>query len=162
MTRRMLPSPEAHDLLELTDEIAERELAPRAADHEARGEFPRDLLRTLGRVGLLGLPFAEEFGGGGQPYEVYVQVLEALAGRWLAVAEAVSVHTLACYPVAAYGSDAQRKRFLPDLVGGELLGAYCLSEPQGGSDAASLTTRATLDGDEDVVRGTKARITHAG
>jgi hypothetical protein len=72
------------------------------------------------------------------------------------------VHTLACYPVAAYGSDAQRKRFLPDLLGGELLGAYCLSEPQGGSDAASLTTRATLDGDEYVVRGTKAWITHAG
>jgi alkylation response protein AidB-like acyl-CoA dehydrogenase len=129
---------------------------------EERGEFPRDVLRTLGRAGLLGLPYPEEFGGGGQPYETYLQVLEVLAGRWLAVAEAVSVHTLACYPVAAYGSDGQRKRFLPDLVGGELLGAYCLSEPQGGSDAASLATRATLDGDEYVVRGTKAWITHAG
>jgi alkylation response protein AidB-like acyl-CoA dehydrogenase len=159
---RLLPTDDARDLLDLAQELADRELAPRVDAFEERGEFPRDVLRTLGRAGLLGLPYPEEFGGGGQPYETYLQVLEVLAGRWLAVAEAVSVHTLACYPVAAYGSDAQRKRFLPDLLGGELLGAYCLSEPQGGSDAASLTTRATLDGDEYVVRGTKAWITHAG
>jgi alkylation response protein AidB-like acyl-CoA dehydrogenase len=159
---RLLLTDDARDLLELAQELADRELAPRVDAFEERGEFPRDVIRTLGRAGLLGLPYPEEYGGGGQPYETYLQVLEVLAGRWLAVAEAVSVHTLACYPVAAYGSDAQRKRFLPDLVGGELLGAYCLSEPQGGSDAASLTTRAVLDGDEYVVNGTKAWITHAG
>ncbi len=153
---------DARDLLDLTRELADRELAPRVDAFEERGEFPRDVLRTLGRAGLLGLPYPEEFGGGGQPYETYLQVIEVLAGRWLAVAEAVSVHTLACYPVATAGTDAQRKRFLPDLVGGELLGAYCLSEPQGGSDAASLQTRATLDGDEYVINGTKAWITHAG
>ncbi len=159
---RLLPTDEAGALIELTQEIADGELAPRVDDFEARAEFPREVLRTLGRTGLLGLPYPVEYGGGGQPYEVYLQVLEVLAGRWLAVAEAVSVHTLACYPVAAYGSDAQRKRFLPDFVGGELLGAYCLSEPQGGSDAASLATKAVRDGDEYVVTGTKAWITHAG
>ena len=159
---RLLPTDEARALLDLTEDLAEGELAPRVDDYEARGEFPRELLRTLGRAGLLGLPYPEEFGGGAQPYEVYLQVLEVLASRWLAVAEAVSVHTLACYPVATYGSDQQRKRFLPDMVGGELLGAYCLSEPQGGSDAASLTTRAEVDGDDYVINGTKAWITHAG
>jgi len=159
---RFLPTGEAVALLELTQELAEHELAPRVDDFEARGEFPREAIRTLGRAGLLGLPYPEEFGGGGQPYEVYLQVLEVLAGRWLAVAEAVSVHTLSCYPVAAHGSDPQRKRFLRDMLGGELLGAYCLSEPQGGSDAASLTTRAVRDGDDFVVTGTKAWITHAG
>ncbi len=158
---RVLPTAEAHDLLALTEELADRELAPHAADHEARGVFPRDVLRTLGRAGLLGLPYPEEVGGGGQPYEVYLQVLEVLAGRWLAVAEAVSVHTLACYPVAAYGTEQQRK-LLPDMLGGDLLGAYCLSEPQGGSDAAALTTRAVRDGDDYVLTGTKAWITHAG
>jgi alkylation response protein AidB-like acyl-CoA dehydrogenase len=158
----MLPNDEAGALIDLAQEIADGELAPRVDDFEARGEFPRDALRTLGRAGLLGLPYPPEYGGGGQPYEVYLQVLEVLAGRWLAVAEAVSVHTLACYPVAAYGSDAQRKRFLPEFVGGELLGAYCLSEPQGGSDAAALRTRATRDGEDYVVTGTKAWITHAG
>ena len=72
------------------------------------------------------------------------------------------MHTLACYPLAAFGSDAQREELLPDMLGGELLGAYCLSEPQGGSDAAALTTKAVLDGDDYVVTGTKAWITHAG
>lgn len=161
-TPRLLPTDEAAALLDLTQEIADRELAPQVDSYEERGEFPRDILRTLGRSGLLGLPYPEEYGGAGQPYEVYLQVLEVLAGRWLAVAEAVSVHTLACYPVAAYGTDAQRKRHLPDMLGGDLLGAYCLSEPQGGSDAAALATKAVRDGDDYVVSGTKAWITHAG
>lgn len=158
---RILPTEEAGDLLALATDIADGELAPRAAGFEARGEFPREVLRTLGRAGLLGLPFSEADGGAGQPYEVYVQVLEILASRWLAVAEAVSVHTLSCYPVAAHGSERLRK-LLPDLLGGELLGAYCLSEPQGGSDAAALTTRAERIDDEYVITGTKAWITHAG
>jgi alkylation response protein AidB-like acyl-CoA dehydrogenase len=158
---RLLPSEEAHDLLDLATELADRELAPRVADFEARGQFPREVIRTLGRAGLLGLPYPEDDGGAGQPYEVYLQVLEVLASRWLAVAEAVSVHTLACFPVAAYGSEQLRKQ-LPDMLGGELLGAYCLSEPQGGSDAGALTTKAVRDGESYVVTGTKAWITHAG
>jgi alkylation response protein AidB-like acyl-CoA dehydrogenase len=158
---RILPSEEAYELLELTRDIAERELAPKAADFEARGAFPRDVLRTIGRAGLLGLPYPEADGGSGQPYEVYLQVLETLAGSWLAIAEAVSVHTLSCFPVAAYGSERQRK-LLPDMLGGDLLGAYCLSEPQGGSDAAHLSTRAVRDRDDYVVTGTKAWITHGG
>src|SRR5262245_7390972 len=162
MVERLLRTDEAVALVELTTELADAELAPRADAFEARGEFPRDLFRTLGRAGLLGLPYPEEFGGGAQPYEVYLQVIEELARRWLAVAEAVSVHTLACYPMFAYGTDSQRKRFLPDMLGGDQLGAYCLSEPQGGSDAAGLTTRAVRDGEEYVVTGTKAWITHAG
>ncbi|MBQ1026383.1 acyl-CoA dehydrogenase family protein [Micromonospora sp. C95] len=157
---RILPTDEARDLLELTTELADRELAPKVVEYEQRAEFPREVLRTLGRAGLLGLPYPEEYGGAAQPYEVYLQVLEILAGRWLAVAEAVSVHTLSCYPVAAFGSEEQRK-LLPDMIGGELLGAYCLSEPQGGSDAAALTTRAVRAGDGYLVTGTKAWITHA-
>ncbi|WP_435205874.1 acyl-CoA dehydrogenase family protein [Micromonospora sp. bgisy143] len=157
---RILPTDEAHDLLDLATELADRELAPKVAGFEERAEFPREVLRTIGRAGLLGLPYAEEHGGAAQPYEVYLQVLEILASRWLAVAEAVSVHTLSCYPVAAFGTDEQRK-LLPDMLGGELLGAYCLSEPQGGSDAAALSTRAVRDGDAYVLSGTKAWITHA-
>jgi alkylation response protein AidB-like acyl-CoA dehydrogenase len=159
--QRILPTDDAHDLLDLATELADRELAPRVADFEARAAFPREVVRTLGRAGLLGLTYPEEYGGAAQPYEVYLQVVEILASRWLAVAEAVSVHTLACFPVAAYGSEQLRK-LLPDLLGGELLGAYCLSEPQGGSDAAALTTRAVRDGDAYTVTGTKAWITHAG
>ena len=84
---RILPSDEAYALLELVGELGDNELAPRAADCEARGEFPREVVRLLGRAGLLGLPYPEEYGGGGQPYEVYLQVLELLAYRWLAVAD---------------------------------------------------------------------------
>ncbi|WP_371872257.1 acyl-CoA dehydrogenase family protein [Phytohabitans houttuyneae] len=158
---RLLPTPEAYELLDLARELADGELAPRVDDFEARGEFPREVIRTIGRAGLLGLPYPEDLGGAGQPYEVYLQVVEILAGRWLAVAEAVSVHTLSCYPVYAHGGEQLRK-LLPDMLGGELLGAYCLSEPQGGSDAASLATKAVLDGEAYVVTGTKAWITHAG
>jgi alkylation response protein AidB-like acyl-CoA dehydrogenase len=148
MTDRMLPTPEAGDLLDLTAEIAERELAPRAAAAEAAGEFPREVFATLGRAGLLALPYPEELGGGGQPYEVYLQVLEELAARWMTVSLGVSVHVLSCFPVVAWGSDDQRDRWLPTMLGGQALGAYCLSEPHCGSDAAALTTRAELVGDQ--------------
>ncbi|GAA3515539.1 acyl-CoA dehydrogenase [Actinocatenispora rupis] len=158
----MLPTEEATELLGLAAEIADGELAPRAADFEARGEFPREVFRTLGRAGLLSLPYPEEYGGADQPYEVYLQVVEELARRWLSVALGVSVHTLSCFPVAEFGTDEQRKRFLPDMLGGEQLGAYCLSEPAGGSDAAALTTRAVADGDEYRVTGTKAWVSHGG
>ncbi len=160
--RRTMPTSESAELIELTRELAAGELRPVAAASEARGEFPRDVFRTLGAAGLLGLPYDEEYGGGGQVYEVYLQVVEELAAAWLAVGLGVSVHTLACYPVAAYGSPEQKKRLLPDMLGGDLLGAYCLSEPASGSDAAALTTRAVRDGTDYVVDGVKAWVTHAG
>jgi alkylation response protein AidB-like acyl-CoA dehydrogenase len=162
MTDRMLPTPEAADLLDLTAEIADRELAPRAAAAESAGEFPREVFATLGQAGLLALPYPEELGGGGQPYEVYLQVLEELAARWMTVSLGVSVHVLSCFPVVAWGNDDQKERWLPTMLGGQTLGAYCLSEPHCGSDAAALTTRAERVGDQYEVTGTKAWITHAG
>src|SRR5205823_14871292 len=106
--------------------------------------------------------YPEEHGGGGQPYEVYLQVLEELAASWAAVALGVSVHTLTCFPLAQFGTDEQKKRWLPDMLGGELLGAYCLSEASSGSDAGSLQARARRDGDSYVLDGTKAWVTHGG
>ncbi|HEY8532926.1 MAG TPA: acyl-CoA dehydrogenase family protein [Micromonospora sp.] len=157
---RILPTVEASDLLARATDLADRELAPNVACFEERAEFPRALLRTLGRAGLLGLPYPGDVGGGGQPYEVYLQVLEVLAARWLAVAEAVSVHTLACYPLYAAGGESVRP-LLREYLAGDRLGAFCLSEPHGGSDAAALRTRAKRDGDHYVLTGTKAWITHA-
>ncbi|MEX2290916.1 MAG: acyl-CoA dehydrogenase family protein [Mycobacteriales bacterium] len=159
---RSLPSEEAESLLGLTRDLVEGEVAPRAVDMEAREQFPRELFRTLGKAGLLGLPYPEEFGGGGQPYEVYLQVLEELSRGWLAVGLGASVHTLSCFPLAAYGTAEQQRRWLPDMLGGELLGAYCLSESGSGSDAAALQSRAVLDGDSYVVDGAKAWVTHGG
>jgi alkylation response protein AidB-like acyl-CoA dehydrogenase len=150
------------ELLELARELASRELRPRAAAAERDGHFPRESFRILGRSGLLGLPYPERFGGGGQSYQAYLQVVEELAAAWLAVGLGVSVHTLACFPVATAGSAEQQERWLPGLLGGELLGAYCLSEPQSGSDAAALRTRAVRDSGGFVVDGVKAWISHAG
>jgi alkylation response protein AidB-like acyl-CoA dehydrogenase len=159
---RDLPSDEARALLDLAREIATDELAPNAAAFEARSEFPADVIRTVGKAGLLGLAYDEDYGGGGQPYAVYLQVLEELATGWAAVALAVSVHTLACFPVANFGTDEQKQRFLPDMLGGGQLGAYCLSEAQSGSDAAALEARARSDGNGYAVDGTKAWVTHGG
>jgi alkylation response protein AidB-like acyl-CoA dehydrogenase len=158
---RLLPTPEAEELIALVRQIADAELAPRADAAEAEHAFPRELIRTLGRAGLLGLPYREEYGGGGQPYEVYLQVVEELTSRWATVGLTVSVHTMSTWALSAHGTDQQRKRWLPDLVGGDLLGAYCLSEPHAGSDAAALSTRAIRDGDGYVLTGTKAWVSHA-
>jgi alkylation response protein AidB-like acyl-CoA dehydrogenase len=159
---RDLPTPEAEALLELTRDIVEGEVIPRAAEMESRAEFPRELFRTLGKAGLLGLAYPEEFGGGAQPYEVYLQVLEEIGRGWAGVGVGVSVHTLACFPTAHWGSPEQRERFLPDMLSGELLGAYCLSEAHSGSDAAALSTRAVREGEDYLVHGAKAWVTHGG
>jgi alkylation response protein AidB-like acyl-CoA dehydrogenase len=159
---RSLPTPEAEALLELTRELVEGEVLPRVAAMEAKAEFPRELIRTLGKAGLLGLPYPEEHGGGGQPYEVYLQVLEELGRAWAGLAVGVSVHTLSCFPVAHWGTAEQRERFLPDMLGGELLGAYCLSEAHSGSDAAALKAKAVRQGDDYVVNGAKAWVTSGG
>jgi len=157
-----MPTDEARQLLALVREIAEREVVPRAAEEEAAGRFPRELFSLLSAAGLLGLPYDSAYGGGDQPYTVYLQVLEELAAARLTVALGVSVHTLACHALAAFGSDEQRAAHLPAMLGGGLLGAYCLSEPSSGSDAAALRTRAVRDGDDWVLDGTKAWITHGG
>ncbi|WP_210588496.1 acyl-CoA dehydrogenase family protein [Streptomyces sp. GESEQ-35] len=159
---RMLPTQEAEDLMALTRELAEKELGKRVEAHEAEESYPEGLFDVLGRSGLLGLPYPEEHGGGGQPYEVYLQVLEELASQWAAVAVATSVHTLACHPLYAFGTPAQQERWLPRMLAGELLGGYSLSEAQAGSDAAALSCKAERLPDGYRITGTKAWITHGG
>jgi len=160
--RRTLPTDEARDLLALVREIATKELAPRAAEAEATEVFPRDVFRMLGQAGLLSLPYPEEHGGGDQPYEVYLQVLEEISAVWSSVGVGVSVHALSCFGLAEFGTDEQRAEWLPDMLGGDLLGAYCLSEPHAGSDPAAMTTTARRDGDSYVLNGAKAWTTHGG
>ena len=157
---RELPSPEAADLLELTRDLVVRELLPRVDKAEAAGSFPREVFAQLGELGLLSLPYPEEFGGGGQPAVVYLQVLEELARGWATIALGTSVHVLACSGLAEFGTAEQRERFLPEMLGGATLGAYCLSESHAGSDAGAMRTRAARDGAEYVITGEKAWITH--
>ena len=157
---RELPTPEAADLLELTRDLVVKELLPRADKSEAAGSFPREVFAQLGELGLLSLPYPEEFGGGGQPAVVYLQVLEELARGWATIALGTSVHVLSCSGVAEFGTADQRERLLPEMLGGATLGAYCLSESHAGSDAGAMRTKAVRDGDEYVLTGEKAWITH--
>lgn len=160
--QRMMPTPESADLIELTRDICNKELAPRVASVERAEEFPRDMFGILGAAGLLSLPYPEEFGGGGQPYEVYLQVLEEIGAVWASVGIGVSVHSLSCFGLAEFGTDEQRQRWLPEMLSGRLLGAYCLSEAHAGSDPAAMRTRAERRGDSYVLNGAKAWTSHGG
>ncbi|HWD64783.1 MAG TPA: acyl-CoA dehydrogenase family protein [Solirubrobacteraceae bacterium] len=160
---RMLPTPEAEAIVALARDFASRELTPRVAAAEAEQRFPRTTFRRLGELGLLAMPFEERWGGGGLPYEVYLQALEEIGGAWASVGVGVSVHGLACLAVANHGSPEQKERFLPELLGGHQLGAYCLSEADAGSDPGAMRTRARRQGDTSYrINGTKAWVTHGG
>jgi alkylation response protein AidB-like acyl-CoA dehydrogenase len=164
---RECPDEETRALFQLTRELADAELRPKVEAAERAGVFPREAFRTLGRAGLLALPYPDRLGGGGQPYQTYLQVVEELARAWLAVGLGVSVHTLTCHPLATAGTPEQQQRWLSAMLGGGQLGAYCLSEPASGSDAAALRTEARrteggADGPGYVLDGVKAWISHAG
>ena len=159
---RLMPDADSRDLIDLTREIVDQELRPAIASAEAAAEFPREIFRTLGRAGLMSLPYPEEYGGGGQPYEIYLQSLEEIASAAASVGVGVSVHALSCFGLFTAGTEEQRQRWLPDMLSGELLGAYCLSEAHAGSDPAAMRTRAVRDGDEYVINGAKAWTTHGG
>jgi len=157
---RLLPTDEGAELVSLVREIAQAELASRAAADEAAERFPRDAFVLLGEAGLLGLPYPEESGGAGQPYEVYLQALEEVAMAWMTVGLGVSVHVMASYPMAAFGTPEQRTIYLPEMIGGQFLGAYALSEAQAGSDISGMTTRAKHADHGYELNGAKAWTTH--
>jgi len=159
---RLMPTDESRDLIELTREVVSKELRPVIATLDADAEFPREIFRTLGRVGLLSLPYPEEFGGGGQTYEVYLQALEEIASASASVGVGVSVHALSCFGLFTAGTEEQKERWLPEMLSGDQLGAYCLSEAHAGSDPAAMRTRAVRSGDEYVINGAKAWTTHGG
>jgi alkylation response protein AidB-like acyl-CoA dehydrogenase len=176
---RNLPSAEAEEIVGLARAVAQEQLAPRVAAAEEDAAFPRDVFRTLGELGFLGMPYPEEVGGAGQPYEVYLQALEEIAAAWASVGVGLSVHAMSCYPLATFGSSEQRGRRLEEMLAGELLGGYCLSEADAGSDPAAMRTRAVrFDGGatgDDAngaegegagpgwsVSGSKAWVTHGG
>ena len=159
---RLLPTPDGAEIVELVREVARDELAPRAAAAEASGTFSREVFTLLGGLGLLGMPYAEEHGGSGQPYEVYLQALEEVAAAWMSVAVGVSVHVMSCHALATWGRPEQVAALLPDLVAGEQLGAYALSEAQAGSDITGMTTRAKTADEGYSLTGAKAWVTSGG
>ncbi|TPG35167.1 acyl-CoA dehydrogenase family protein [Mycolicibacterium hodleri] len=159
---RLLPSEDAEELIALTRDVVDKLLDPIVDEHERHETYPDGVFAQLGAAGLLSLPQPEEWGGGGQPYEVYLQVLEEIAARWAAVAVAVSVHSLSSHPLLTFGTEEQKLRWLPEMLSGNTIGAYSLSEPQAGSDAAALRCAAVPSDDGYIINGSKSWITHGG
>ena len=146
---RMLPTAEAADLLDLTRQLAERELAPRVAEAEADRDLPAPRSsRSSVRRACSACPIPSRWAAAASPTRSTCRSWRNWPCGWAAVAVAVSVHGLSCFPLATFGTPEQQQRWLPDLLGGGLLGAYSLSEPQAGSDAAALACQAERDGDD--------------
>ena len=159
-------SAEQREIQALTRDFVAREIEPNAAAWDREHHFPRELFARLAELGLMGVCVPEEYGGAGADFLSYVAVLEELSRGDAGVGVTVAVHTSAVtLPLLRFGTEEQRARFVPPLARGEHLGAFCLTEPEAGSDAGALRTRAEPDGDGWTITGGKQWITngrHAG
>jgi butyryl-CoA dehydrogenase len=145
---------------DMARQFAAERLAPTAGERDRTKAFPREQLREMGELGLLGMVVPEEWGGAGTDYVSYALAIEEIAAGDGAVSTIMSVHnSVGCAPVMRFGNQEQKERFLRPMARGELLAAFCLTEPQAGSDASALRTRARRDGDHYVLDGTKQFIT---
>ncbi|MDQ2674076.1 MAG: acyl-CoA dehydrogenase family protein [Chloroflexota bacterium] len=141
---------------------ATREVAPGAAQRDEEERYDRSLFERAGELGLTGLPYPEAYGGAGMGTFAWVLAAEEIAAADMGLAVSLSVHMLSQLCILSFGTDEQKDRFLPPMTAGRELGAFALTEPQAGSDAASLALTATRDGDDYVLSGTKIWITNAG
>ncbi len=145
------------------ESFAREEVAPFIGDLYTREEFPYGIVAKMGAMGLFGLPFPEEYGGGGKDHLALCLAVEELARVDSSVAITLAAAVgLGTTPIYRYGSEEQKQRWLPPLCRGEELAAFGLTEPSGGSDAAAVATTARRDGGEWVINGTKAFITNGG
>src|SRR5438270_5091625 len=153
-----------HELLRRTvREFAEGEVAPVAEELDRTKAFPYEIVAALGRLGMMGIPFPEEYGGGGGDTLAYALVVEELTRVDSSVAITLCAHTsLGTQPIYLFGSEEQKLEWMPQLTSGEKLGAFGLTEPEAGSDAGNTRTRAVRDNGSWVINGTKQFITNAG
>ena len=156
-------SPEHEELRRTVEEFAHDVVAPKIGDLYERHEFPYEIVREMGRMGLFGLPFPEEYGGMGGDYLALGIALEELARVDSSVAITLEAGvSLGAMPIHLFGTEEQKREWLPRLCSGELLGAFGLTEPDGGSDAGGTRTTAVREGDEWVINGSKCFITNSG
>ena len=144
-------------------EFVTKEIAPRAREGDEQARFPREQLNGLAELGLLGMIIPEEWGGAGFDTVAYALALEEIARADASVCVIVGVtNSVCCYPILSFGTEEQKQKYLVPMAKGEKLGAFCLSEPQAGSDATNLRTRAVRDGDSFIINGTKSWVTSGG
>ena len=154
---------EQQDIRRLVRDFADAEVRPVAEDLDREKRFPYEIVAKLGGLGLMGIPYPEEYGGGGADNLSYAIAIEELGRVDSSVAITVAAHTsLGTWPLYAFGSDEQKAEWMPRLCSGEQLGAFGLTEPEAGSDAGNVRTRAALDGEDWVINGAKQFITNSG
>ncbi|CAM3765144.1 acyl-CoA dehydrogenase [Alicyclobacillus pomorum] len=154
---------EQTEIRNLVRTFAREVIAPRAAEIDEKDEFPRDILRKMGELGLMGLPVPEELGGVGADFLSYISAIEEISYASATVGVILAVHTsVGTFPIVYFGTEEQKRKFVPKLASGEWLAAFALTEPNAGSDASSIRTRAVLDGDHYVLNGSKMFITNGG
>lgn len=162
----MLLTEEQAMIRDMARQFARERLAPGAAERDRTHRFPAEELREMGELGLLGMVVPEEWGGAGADAVAYALAIEEIAAGDGAISTIMSVHnSVGCAPILKFGTDAQKEQYLRPMAAGRVLGAFCLTEPQAGSDASALRTRAVADGDHYVLNGAKQFITngqHAG
>ncbi len=153
---------EEQDLIKMTaKDFAAREVRPKAAENDREGKFPKRLVDKMGELGFMGMMVPEEYGGSGLDCVSYVIALEELCAACASTGIIMSVNnSLVCAPILAFGSEKQKQAYLPDLASGKKLGCFSLSEPDAGSDPASMRTIALRKSDSYVINGTKAWITN--
>ncbi|MCD4839802.1 MULTISPECIES: acyl-CoA dehydrogenase [Neobacillus] len=143
-------------------DFAQTEIAPFVEKME-KGEFPRPILRKMGELGLMGIPVPEKYGGAEMDFTSYIIAINELSRVSATVGVILSVHTsVGTNPILYFGTEEQKQKYVPKLASGEFLGAFCLTEPSAGSDAASLKSRAVRDGDHYIINGSKVFITNGG
>lgn len=144
-------------------EFAKNEIEPKAAEIDQTMEFPAENLRKMGELGFLGIPFSSKYGGGDLDTVSFVLMIEELARVCGATTLSVAAHCSLCAtPISMFGNEAQKQKYLPDLLTGKKFGSFCLTEPHSGSDAAALSTTATRQGDHYILNGSKMYVTNGG
>ncbi len=156
----MLLTEEQEQVRDIAREFAQRSLLPHSAEWDSQAVFPQEALRELGRLGFMGMTVPLEWDGAGSDYVAYALALEEIAAGDGAVSTIMSGHnSVGCMPLVAYGSPEQKEKYLRPMARGELLSAFCLSEPQSGSDASAIRTRAERRHGSYILNGTKQFIT---
>ncbi|MDE6694992.1 MAG: acyl-CoA dehydrogenase family protein, partial [Bacteroidales bacterium] len=148
--------------LQMIREFAEKEVKPLAAEVDEQERFPEETVAKMAKLGIMGIPVPVEYGGAGSTNQMYSMCVEELSRACATTGIVVSAHTsLCCAPIMEHGTEEQKKKYLPKLASGEWLGAFGLTEPNAGTDAASQQTIAVEDGDSYILNGTKIFITNA-
>ena len=156
-------TPEQEDIRKLVREFATKSIAPTAAERDEKEFFPRALFDEMGRLGFLGLPYPEEYGGGGMDFVAYAIAVEEISKACASTGIGLSVHVSLCsWPIFKYGAEEQKQKYLKPLADGTKLGAFGLTEPNAGTDVGGATTTAAKDGDSYVINGTKVFNTNGG